>query len=69
MIHQLSMERRKVKVTVNMSPDMVAALKVASFQRRASGSVDSGLSELVREAVEEWLDREINGAGLMSMNG
>lgn len=69
MIHQLNMERRKVKVTVNMSPDMVAALKVASFQRRSSGSVDSCLSELVREAVEEWLDREINGAGLMSMHG
>ncbi|NHZ73360.1 MAG: hypothetical protein GWP16_02685 [Nitrospirae bacterium] len=69
MIQQVNMERRKVKVTVNMSPDMVAALKVASFQRRSSGLVDSGLSELVREAVEEWLDREINGAGLMSMHG
>ncbi|MGB5659468.1 MAG: hypothetical protein WBO54_08300 [Thermoanaerobaculia bacterium] len=62
-------ERRKVKVTVNMSPDMVAALKVASFQRRSLGEVDIGLSELVREAVEEWLDREINGASLMSMHG
>jgi hypothetical protein len=69
MIQQLNMERRKVKVTVNMSPDMVAALKVASFQRRSMGEVDIGLSELVREAVEEWLDREINGAGLMSMHG
>ncbi|MGB5174894.1 MAG: hypothetical protein WBO69_13165 [Thermoanaerobaculia bacterium] len=62
-------ERRKVRVTVNMSPDMVAALKVASFQRRSLGEIDIGLSELVREAVEEWLDREINGASLMSMNG
>jgi len=69
MIQQLNVERRKVKVTVNMSPDMVAALKVASFQRRSMGEVDTGLSELVREAVEEWLDREINGAGLMSMHG
>ncbi|MGB5341200.1 MAG: hypothetical protein WBP67_03825 [Thermoanaerobaculia bacterium] len=62
-------ERRKVRVTVNMSPDMVAALKVASFQRRSLGEIDIGLSELVREAVEEWLDREINGASLMSMHG
>lgn len=69
MIQHPSAERRKVKVTVNMSPDMVAALKVASFQRRSSGEVDSGVSELVREAVEEWLDREINGSGLMSICG
>jgi len=69
MIQQPNMERRKVKVTVNMSPDMVAALKVASFQRRSSGADDSGLSELVREAVEEWLDREINGPSLVSMHG
>ena len=69
MIQQPNMERRKVKVTVNMSPDMVAALKVASFQRRSMGAAESGLSELVREAVEEWLDREINGASLMSMHG
>ena len=69
MIQQPNMERRKVKVTVNMSPDMVAALQVASFQRRSMGAAESGLSELVREAVEEWLDREINGASLMSMHG
>ena len=69
MIQPLNMERRKVKVTVNMSPDMVAALKVASFQRRSMGEVDIGLSELIREAVEEWLDREINGATLVSMHG
>jgi len=69
MTQQPMVERRKVKVTVNMSPDMVAALKVASFQRRSSGEAGTGLSELVREAVEEWLDREINGASLMSMTG
>ena len=69
MTQQPMVERRKVRVTVNMSPDMVAALKVASFQRRSLGEIDIGLSELVREAVEEWLDREINGANLMSMLG
>lgn len=69
MTQQPMVERRKVRVTVNMSPDMVAALKVASFQRRSLGEVDTDLSELVREAVEEWLDREINGANLMSMLG
>ena len=69
MSRQPAIEKRRVKVTVNMSPDMVAALKVASFQRRSMGEIDSGLSELVREAVEEWLDREINGPSLMSMQG
>jgi len=69
MTQEPMVERRKVRVTVNMSPDMVAALKVASFQRRSLGEIDIGLSELVREAVEEWLDREINGASLMSMHG
>ncbi len=69
MMEQPSMERRKVKVTVNMSPDMVAALKVASFQRRSMGAVDTELSELVREAVEEWLDREINTPSLMVAQG
>ncbi len=69
MNQQPTVERRQVRVTVNMSPDMVAALKVASFQRRSSGVVDAGLSELVREAVEEWLDREINGPSLMAMHG
>ena len=69
MTQQPMVERRKVRVTVNMSPDMVAALKVASFQRRSLGEIDIGLSELVREAVEEWLDREIYGASLMSMHG
>ena len=69
MSQQPRIEKRRVKVTVNMSPDMVAALKVASFQRRSLGEIDSGLSELVREAVEEWLEREINGPSLMSMHG
>jgi len=69
MVEQPSMERRKVKVTVNMSPDMVAALKVASFQRRSMGAIDTELSELVREAVEEWLDREINTPSLMTAHG
>jgi hypothetical protein len=69
MVEQPSMERRKVKVTVNMSPDMVAALKVASFQRRSMGAIDAELSELVREAVEEWLDREISAPCLMTARG
>jgi hypothetical protein len=64
-----NIEGRRVKVTIDMSPDMVAALKVASFQRRSMGETDTGLSELIREAVDEWLDREINGQPLMAMHG
>jgi hypothetical protein len=39
---------------------MVAALRVASFQRGSWNDRKGGVSELVREAVEEWLNREID---------
>lgn len=60
-------EVKSVKVSVTMPEDMVAALKVAGFQRRSLGEDNVGVSGLVREAVEEWLDREIAGASLVSI--
>ncbi len=47
------------KITVGMPEDMVAALEVASFQRRSLGREPSGVGALVREAVAHWLELEI----------
>ena len=60
-------EIKSVKVSVTMTADMVAALKVAGFQRRSLGEENVGISCLVREAVEEWLNREIDSASLISV--
>ena len=60
-------EVKTIKVSVTMPADMVAALKVAGFQRRSLGELNVGVSGLVREAVEDWLDREINNSSLISV--
>ena len=60
-------EVNNVKVSVTMPADMVAALKVAGFQRRSLGEDNFGMACLVREAVEEWLDREIHKSSLVSV--
>ncbi len=60
-------EVKNVKVSITMSADMVAALKVAGFQRRSLGEANVGISCLVREAVEDWLNREIDSASLISV--
>ena len=60
-------EVKTIKVSVTMPADMVAALKVAGFQRRSLGELNVGVSGLVREAVEDWLDREINNPSLISV--
>jgi hypothetical protein len=50
-----------IEVPVVMPPDMIAALRVAGFQRRSLGYGEVDLSGLVCEAVSEWLEREIEG--------
>ncbi|MEJ2085046.1 MAG: hypothetical protein P8Y44_05120 [Acidobacteriota bacterium] len=64
---QLETEEVSVKVSVLMPADMVSALKVAGFQRRSLGEPDVGLSGLVREAVNEWLEREIRNSSLITV--
>ena len=64
---KLESEEDNIKVSVLMPADMVSALKVAGFQRRSLGEPDVGLSGLVREAVKEWLDREIDNSSLFSV--
>ncbi len=60
-------EVKTIKISVTMPADMVAALKVAGFQRRSLGELNVGVSGLVREAVEDWLDREINNSSFISV--
>lgn len=52
---------RNVKVSIDMPADMLAALKVAGFQRRSLGETEASTAHLVREAVTEWLEKEIAG--------
>ena len=55
-----SKELEEVELTVRMPTDMVAALKVAAFQRRSLGEPDLPLSDLVCEAVSRWLESEMD---------
>jgi hypothetical protein len=50
-----------VEVSVVMPPDMIAALRVAGFQRQSLGYSEVDICSLVCEAVSEWLEREIEG--------
>jgi len=47
-------------VSVPLPLDMIAALRVAVFQRRSLGDDSAALADLVQEAVSEWLEREID---------
>lgn len=50
-----------VEIPIRMPEDMIAALRVAGFQRRSLGYPDATIANLVCEAVAEWLEREIEG--------
>lgn len=54
-------------VSVEMTPDMIAALRVASFQRQSLGYGEAAISNLVCQAVSEWLQREIDGTSTISI--
>lgn len=56
-----------VDVSVEMPADMITALRVASFQRQSLGFGEAAVSNLVREAVSEWLQREIDGTSTISI--
>lgn len=55
------------EVSIEMPVDMIAALKVAGFQRRSLGYGEVAISDLVCEAVSEWLEREIDGTATVSI--
>jgi hypothetical protein len=55
-----------VEVPVRMPEDMIAALRVAGFQRRSLGYAEVTIGNLVCEAVAEWLEREIEGTATIA---
>jgi len=52
---------------VPLPADMIAALRVAVFQRRSLGDESAALADLVQEAVSEWLEREIDKTTTISI--
>jgi len=54
-------------VSVPLPADLIAALRVAVFQRRSLGDNCAALEDLVKEAVTEWLEREIDGTSRVSV--
>ena len=45
------------KVTITLSMDMLRELRLLGLARRAQGAKSTGVSELVREAVHDLLER------------
>jgi len=58
---------RDEQILVPLPIDMIAALRVAVFQRRSLGDETASLADLVQEAVSEWLDREIDDTASISI--
>jgi len=56
-----------VELSVPLPADMIAALRVAVFQRRSLGDESAALADLVQEAVSEWLEREIDKTTTISI--
>ncbi len=56
-----------VELSVPLPADMIAALRVAVFQRRSLGDESAALTSLVQEAVSEWLEREIDNTTRISV--
>jgi len=50
------------EVSVTMVGDMASALQIASYQRQSSGEDNCDVTGLVREAVSDWLHKEIYGS-------
>ena len=56
-----------VEVSVPLPPDLIAALRVAVFQRRSLGDESAALANLVQEAVSQWLEKEIDNTTRISI--
>ena len=56
-----------VAVAVPLAADLIAALRVAVFQRRSLGDNSAALADLVEEAVSQWLEREIDNTTQISI--
>ena len=47
-----------LKVTVTLPPAMWTELKTIGMARRAIGEQNTGVSELARTAIAEWIERQ-----------
>lgn len=57
----------ETELSVPLPADIIAALRVAVFQRRSLGDESAALAGLVQEAVAEWLEREIDNTSGISI--
>ena len=46
-----------LRQTITMSSKMLSELRAAGYELRAEGRRDTGISELIRQAAHEWLER------------
>ena len=65
--HTRNEEDGHEEIFVPLPVDMIAALRVAVFQRRSLGDENAALADLVQEAVAEWLEREIDSTQRISI--
>ena len=64
---QSAEQTEDVEISVPLPVDLIAALRVAVFQRRSLGDDSAALADLVQEAVSEWLEREIDNTSRISI--
>ena len=64
---QFAEQAEDVQLSVPLPADMMAALRVAVFQRRSLGDESAAVADLVQQAVAEWLEREIDNASRISI--
>lgn len=64
---QFAEQAEDVQLSVPLPADMMAALRVAVFQRRSLGDESAAVAVLVQQAVAEWLEREIDNASRISI--
>jgi hypothetical protein len=47
-----------LKVTITLPPDLMRTVSEIGLARRATGAKNTGLSELIREALVEWVGEQ-----------
>ncbi len=56
-----------VELTIPISTDLFAALKIAAFQRRSLGQSEPEIEELILEAIAGWLEQEMSGTATVTI--
>ena len=66
-LQQLETDSGDVEISVSIPADLLAALKVAGFQRRSLGEAEASTEHLIREALTDWLEKEIAETNVVSI--